>query len=416
MSQSSRWIGPLCLASVLWAFSFGLNAPLASLWMHDAHCSDTQIGENTGVYYLGIALTAGFVPFLMRRWGFGCLLLGMFASALTAAAFPWGGGLFGWFLLRILNGGAAALSLIPLETLVNHRSPSDQRARNFGCYAFCIALGMALGTLVGLEMYPCFPRLAFVLGGMAALLAGVVVLCWQPLMTVEEEHSGEEPLQFARNSLSFGSAWSQGFLEGGMVALLPIYLLSTGLSQDSVSWLMSGLMIGVILAQVPVSWLADRLGRSAVLIACNLVALLGIGCLMLPCGIAWLSLWLFVVGASSGAFYPLGLALLGERVPPGGLARASSWYLGINCVGSMTGPVIAGAFMDWFGRGTLFLAGGGAIVLTLALWIILGCLRAGNSGSHGATATRKQVRSCARWNASSTASRENVAPTTSANG
>jgi MFS family permease len=372
MSQFPRWIIPLCLASVLWAFSFGLNAPLASVWMRDAGYSDTIIGLNTGTYYLGIALAAVLVPWLMRRWGYRCLVLGMAASGLTAAAFPWGGSLFGWFALRGLNGMAGAISLIPLETYVNHNSPPDRRAQTFGYYAFCIALGMALGTLGGLQMYPTNPRTAFLFGGLAPLLGGVVVLGWRPaLATALEDRHGQTPLAFARNFLSFGSAWTQGFMEGGMVALLPIYLLAVGLSETAVSWLMSGVMIGVILAQVPVAWLADRLGRTAVLAGCNAVALLGIGCLLVPAGTAWLAWWLFAVGACSGAFYPLGLALLGERVAPAGLARANAWYLAINCLGSLTGPAVAGAAMDTFGRRALFTTGGAAVVLVLVTWIVL---------------------------------------------
>jgi MFS family permease len=382
MSRPPGWVVPLCVASVLWAFSFGVNAPLASLWLRDAGRSDTLIGLNTGAYYLGIALAAYAVPPLLRRWGYGCLLLGMAASALTAGAFPWGGGLGGWFALRGLNGLAAALSLIPLETYVNRASAPERRSQNFGYYAFCIALGMALGTLVGLQLYAAHPRTAFVLGGVAALLGGAVVLAWRPAFAAaEEERRGKGPLGFGRNFLSFGSAWSQGFLEGGMVALLPVYLLAVGLSEAAVSWLMSGVMIGVILAQVPVAWLADRLGRSGVLVGCNVVALLGIGCLLLPAGTAWLALWLFVVGACSGAFYPLGLAVLGERVPAAGLARANAWYLAINCAGSLTGPVICGAAMDRFGRGALFAVGAAAVGLVLAAWLALGAGRGTAAGA-----------------------------------
>src|SRR5262249_4628378 len=75
--------------------------------------------------------------------------------------------------------------------------------------------------------------------------------------------------------------------------------------------------------------------------------------------------WLFAVGACSGAFYPLGLSVLGERIPPAGLARANAWFLAINCVGSMTGPVMAGRMMDWFGERAMFLAGAAAVVLVL---------------------------------------------------
>jgi MFS family permease len=363
----------ICLVSVGWAFSFGLSAPLASLWLRDATTSDsdtvnTVIGLNTGTYYLGIALAAALVPWLMRRWGHGCAALGMLLSGVTVALFPWGGGYPGWFALRALNGVAGAMSLIPVETLVNRTSSTKQRARNFGCYAFAIALGWALGNLVGLQMYTDRPRTAFVLGGLAAVVAGLITMGWlrwpdEPLHK-RQAVAGLEPV---RNFLSFGSAWSQGFLEGGMVAFLSIYLLCLGLSEVRVGWLTSAIMIAVILFQVPVAWLADRLGRTAVLLGCYAVTAAGL--FVLPfCGdSSWLVFWLFLVGACSGAFYPLGLAILGDRIPPGGLARASACYLAINCVGSLIGPSITGAVMDHFGRPALFASGQAAILVVLAL-------------------------------------------------
>src|SRR5262249_41361408 len=147
----TRILVVLCVAAACWAFSFGLGAPLASAWLHDAGHGNTVVGLNTGTYYLGIALAAGLVPALMRRWGRGCNVLGMLLSGATVALFPWGGSLAGCFVLRVLNGVAGALSLIPLETLVNQNAPPERRARDFGIYAFCVALGWALGTLVGMQ-------------------------------------------------------------------------------------------------------------------------------------------------------------------------------------------------------------------------------------------------------------------------
>jgi MFS family permease len=372
MAPSNRWLQPLCLASVLWAFSFGTNSSLASFWMEAANCDDTLIGLNTSAYYLSIALAACAVPWLMKRWSYRCLLVGMAASGVTAAAFPWGHGLVGWFLLRGLNGVAAALSLIPLEIYVNRRSPEGRRAQNFGYYAFSIALGLALGMLIGIKLSHSWPVSAFLLGGVAALLAALVVVVWKPSFPTIEESSAKPPaLELTANFLSYGSAWSQGFLEGGMVALLPIYLLSTGLSTDDVSYLVAGLTIGIILAQVPVSWVSERLGRSAVLVACNVVTLLGIGAVLLPVGYTWLAVWLFFIGGCSGAFYPLGLALLGERTRPSGLPRASAYFLAINSVGSVVGPTVAGRVSDMFGRSAMFLAAGGAVALVLLVWLVL---------------------------------------------
>lgn len=372
MTRPPRWLTAVCLASVLWAFSFGVSAPLASFWLQDHGYTETVIGLNTGAYYLGIALAASLVPAVMRRHAHRGLFFGMIASAVTVAWFPWGGSLTGLFVLRVLNGAAGALSLIPLETYVNHHSPPDRRAQTFGYYAFSIALGMALGMLVGPKLYPTAPRLAFLLGAAAALLGGVVVWTRLPRtwMAAEEKHA-RTPLEFVRNFLGFGSAWSQGFLEGMMVGLLPTYLLAVGLTKHGIGNLTSSLMIGVILAQVPLAWLADRFGRTRVLVACYLLTLLGMGCLLFTLGYWWLASWLFVVAACSGAFYPLGLSLLGEQLPAGSLSRANAWYLAINCIGSMTGPAIAGKSMDYFGRDTVFVVGGGAVALVLALWIVV---------------------------------------------
>lgn len=362
----------LCLASVGWAFSFGLGAPLASLWLRDGGATDTIIGLNTGIYYLGIAAAAGFVPGLMRRWGRACPVVGMVVSGLTVAWFPWAGSLTAEFGFRLVNGIAAALSLIPLETYVNRCSRPAQRARNFGFYAFAIAFGWALGNLVGLQMYASAARWAFVIGGIGAGLAALVVglgLPW-PAEPVSDARA-RTPLAFRRNFLSFGSAWSQGFLEGGMVAFMSLYLLFLGMSQDRVSWLTSGIMIGVILFQIPVAWLADRFGRTAILVGCYGATMISLAVLPTCTDSGWLTAWLFLVGACSGAFYPLGLALLGERVPAAGLARASAWYLAINCCGSLIGPVVTGAAMDWFGKPAMFPVGMAAVGATLALWLVI---------------------------------------------
>jgi MFS family permease len=379
----------MCVAVAGWAFGFGLGAPLASLWLRDSGWPDSIIGLNTGVYYLGIAVAAGCVPPLLRRWRIFCPVLGMITSGVTVAAFPWATAAYGFFALRALNGVAAAMSLIPLESRVNRDAGPEDRARNFGFYAFSVALGWALGNLVGLQMYPTYPRAAFFLGGLMSITAGLLLLArlpWPAEPAGVREKS--KPIAMRPNFLSFGSAWSQGFLEGGMVAFMSVYLLFLGLSESRVSWLTSAIMIGVILFQVPVAWLADRLGRIQVLLACYATTLAGL-CFLSSCGdSAWLTAALFLVGACSGAFYPLGLAILGERVSGPQLAGASAWYLGINCVGSLIGPVVTGFAMERFGKASMFSAGAGAVLSVLAGWILLELL--GGRRSRGASGNQSR--------------------------
>jgi MFS family permease len=379
-----RTLTVLCLASAGWAFSFGVGAPLAALWLRDAGCRAKVIGANTSVYYLGVAVASLFVPRLMARAGRGCVVAGMVVDAAVTALFPWVGPA-GWFLLRLLGGAATAMSLIPMETLVNHNAPPARRARDFGVYAFSVALGIGLGTLAGLPLYPLAPRLAFALGGLVTLAAAGVA--WRGLpggAAGAEGTAGDQPLSLPGNVLSFGSAWAQGFLEGGMLTFLSIYLLALGYDEPAVSGLLGGLFLGVILFQVPAAWLADRLGRLRVLLACHAVLLAGMACLPFCTGPLGLGTWLFLMGACCAALYPLGLALLGERLPAGALARANAWYLACNCAGSLSGPALMGWAIDAFGQRGQFVAGALAVVLVVANWAVWG-RKAGRAGPQSAT-------------------------------
>lgn len=368
----------LCLAAAGWSFGFGLGAPLSSLWLRDAGCSVAAIGSNTGVYYLGITVAAFFVPWGMKRFGRACPGVGMVLSGLAVAFFPWGSSGACWFGCRLLNGVAGAMSLIPLETAVNRDSAPGVRARNFGLYALSVALGWALGNFAGLQMYAGAARSAFLLGGVVSAASGLLLVTGKPPLaggSADERIWHRVPI--LPNFLSFGSAWSQGFLEGGMVGLLPLYLLWVGLSEDQIGWLTSGVMVGVIVSQVPIGWLADRVGAARVLVGCYVAAAGGL--LVLP-GVratAGLAAGLLLVGACSGAFYPLGLGLLGQRVPASVLPRAGAWYLAVNCVGSFTGPVLTGMAMDLLGQGVLFWVALAAVLGVFIAWAGIAPVRDG---------------------------------------
>ncbi len=364
----------LCLASGGWAFGFGLGAPLASLWLRDAGCSAPVIGLNTSLYYLGVAVASLAVPCLMRRASRLCVVSGIVADAAVIALFPWTDSLLAWFMLRLLGGMATALSIIPMETLVNHNALPEHRARDFGFYAFSVALGIALGSLIGLPLYPLAPRLAFALGSAVTLASGVVAWRGWPVSQAafqpdEVSQVRLENLPYGANTLSYGTAWVQGFLEGGLITFLSIYLLGRGYTEGGVSLLVGGLFAGVILCQVPLAWLADRLGRLYVLLGCHGLLMAALLSVRWCPGTPILAMSLFLLGTCCGALYPLGLALLGERVPPAGLARANACYLASNCAGSLCGPVLFGLAIKWFGQPSQFLAGAVAVAIILGLGI-----------------------------------------------
>jgi MFS family permease len=356
----------LSIASAGWAFSFGLGAPLASRWLDEAGMRAQLVGLNTSLYYVGVALASLLAPWLMRRGDRACLVSGMLLDAVTTAVFPWFGVAWVWFLLRFLGGVGSALALIPMETRVNANAPPDRRARDFGIYAFSVASGIGLGTFLGLLLYPMAPRLAFALGGVMTLAAAVLAAAGLPPSSAPvTEATPESRPSLWRERFSLGTAWVQGFLEGGMLTFLALYLGRLGHTDAVVSGLMGGLFLGVVLIQVPVAVLADRLGRHRVVLSCHLLLLVGLICLPFCGAVPALAVLLFLVGATCAALYPLGLALLGERVPASAMAQANAWYLASNCAGSLSGPLVLGLTIDLAGQRAQFVVGGLAVVLVM---------------------------------------------------
>lgn len=370
-ASSRRTLRMLCLASAGWAFSFGLGAPLSALWLRDAGHGPRLIGLNTSLYYLGVALAAPVAPWLMRRASRACVVVGILGDAVVTALFPWVESLPAWFALRFVGGMATALSLIPMETLINHNAPPHRRASDFGCYAFCVALGVALGALVGLPMYPLAPRSAFALAGAVTLAAALAAwLGWPAEAEAIEDTAAAGPLSLRKNCLSYGTAWVQGFLEGGLITFLSIYLLGLRYTEGAVSLLIGGLFAGVILCQVPVAWMADRWGRLRVLLACHVLLVAALVAVRCFAATAMLAGSLFVLGACCGALYPLGLALLGDRVEAGAMARANACYLASNCAGSLCGPVLFGFVIDVLGQPAQFVFGTMAVLAVVGTGIL----------------------------------------------
>lgn len=373
MALSTRSLVVIGATSACWAFSFGIGSQAISHWLHGQGVSDTVIGLNHSFYYLGLAVAACLVPFMARRLGStNCAALGMIFSGVSLVVFPWAEGEASWYFLRFLNGWAGAMSLVPLETIVSRDSTPDRKTLNFGIYGVSLTLGGALGIGAAPHAYPHGYWLAFCVGAGTPLIAGAALLFGLlPRARAHDSPGVTTPLGWRRNFLSYGTAWSLGFLEGGMLAFLAIFLETRGLSPESAGTLMSVTMVGVILFQVPVGWLADSYGKTPMLLGCYGVVTLGLLAIPWLTNPLWLALVLFAFGACTGAMYPLGLSLLSDRLPESGLARAYAWYLAVECIGSQAGAAAMGKARDLWGETSMFAVGLTAVVVVLVAWLAL---------------------------------------------
>jgi len=135
-----------------------------------------------------------------------------------------------------------------------------------------------------------------------------------------------------------------------LVPLLPFIRDQFGLNYFQAGLLISAFSIASGMANLPMGWLADRLGMKQILalgIGGGSLTALAIG---LSTGYNQLFILTILAGLFSGAYHPVSAAFLGGFFEP----RRRGWALGIHMVGGsfgvMAGPVIGGLlakFLDW---------------------------------------------------------------------
>lgn len=373
MRLSARSLFFICWTVANWAFSFGLGSQLVSHWLHSQGQSDTVIGYGHAFYYLGMAVASFAAPLAMRWLGaIRCVTMGLILTGVTLAIFPWSEHEGVWYVLRCLNGWGGALCVIPFETLVSRDAPPAMKTRYFAYYGVAITLGGALGFVLTPPLGEASYPLAFLIGGIVCVVAAFTLVLGMLGISAHSDFEIERtPLAWRANFLAYATAWCQGFLEGGMVAFLQLFLIWRGFDNDDAGILMGVTTVGVIFFQVPVSWLADRYGKTPILLLCYAVVAFCLLTIPVLSHLVVLAAILFTFGACTGAMYPLGLSLLGDRIPASGLARAYAWFLIVECVGSVAGAAVMGHARDDWGETSMFAIGFLCLLAVLMLALLL---------------------------------------------
>jgi MFS family permease len=108
--------------------------------------------------------------------------------------------------------------------------------------------------------------------------------------------------------------------------------------------------VGTVTLQLPLGWLADKVGRRRLLLVSGVAGAAGAMALPLALGLPSL-LWviLFLWGGFFVGLYTIALAELGERFQGPALAGANGLFVMSYSVGSLAGPPALGVAMDVFG-------------------------------------------------------------------
>jgi len=356
----------------VFAIGTGLSYPLLTLVLDRQGYDPVMIGANAAMMPVGLCLLSPLLPGLAER--IGMAPLGVACSVGTAVLFaalllvPH---IEAWFVIRFLMGGTIAGAFVISETWINQLATPESRGRLIGLYATVVAGGFALGPAILAVIGPDGALPFLIMIGLSLASAGVILALRGRTPRLEREE-GASILNFLRAApvLVLGTA-AVALFEQGSLSLLPLYFLEFGMTERLAAAALTAMIAGNIALQLPMGWLADKIGSRTVLLMCAGVGAVGAALLPLVAGGGW-PLWalLLVWGAGAYGVYTSALIELGHRFS-GTMLVAGNAAFGLAWgVGGLIGPSAGGALMDLSGPHglPLFLAAVYAVVLAVAWW------------------------------------------------
>ncbi|MCO1575058.1 MFS transporter [Crossiella sp. SN42] len=365
---SRRWEPVAAVSTVaVVGLATGLAIPLVSLRLAAAGAGSAVVGAAAALPALGILCAAPLTGPLTRRWPVRTVLLGaLLASALSLLLLTTTADLFAWLVLRFTVGAAAGVLLALGETWINAVAADGVRGRWVAVYTSVFTLCQVSGP--GLLAWLGSGGSAPILVTVAAHLPGLLLLAFTRC-EIDVEHGPRSfgLLGFARAApVIVLAVLLFSFFDSVVLALFPLYGMAYGQPERIAVLLVGAVFAGDALLQVPLGWLADRVDRSRLHLACGAVVLLlalGLPLLMPHPVLLWPALVL--LGGAAGGVYTLGLVRIGERFRGADLVTANACATTLWGLGSLAGPPLGGLAVELLRPDGLMLALAAVTVLFL---------------------------------------------------
>ncbi|MDN5675174.1 MAG: MFS transporter [Pseudomonas sp.] len=357
------------LSSVLSVgLALGVSMPLVSLRLESWGYGSFAIGVMAAMPAIGVLVGASLSSRLAAYFGTAtlmrlCLLAGALSIGLLALlpSYPV------WLALRLLIGVILTIVFILGESWINQLVVEQWRGRLVALYGSSYALSQLAGPLL-LGVLGSEDDLGFWIGAGLLVVAPLVLIGRSGAPSAEACGVGLRDLVgFCRRLpvIAWAIALFAAF-EAMILTLLPVYCLQQGFTTELALFMVSTVVVGDAVLQLPIGALADYMSRRTLFTGCAmtlLVSSLAIPVLMHPPAI-W-PLWV-LFGASAGGLFTLSLILIGERYRDDALVRANAHVAQLWGIGCLIGPLAAGAGSQWVsGHALPLLMAAGAFGLVL---------------------------------------------------
>jgi MFS family permease len=349
-------IGFMMLANGLQGTLLGVRASIEGF-------STFSTGIMMSGYFIGMFIGSFLAPFLVRRVGhirvFSALASLSSISILFHGVYIDPGV---WMIMRIITGISFAGFYVVTESWLNDRASNETRGKVLSIYMLIVTGGMALGQFLLNLAKPESIDLFILISVIISLGLIPILLTVKPApafgtsakMSIFDLYRAS-PLAVIGNGLT-------GMAHGTLFGLGAIYATAVLPDLQAISWFMASFLIGSLIAQWPVGYISDRIGRRAVMAVLSIISVVCCGfAIMISKDNILFYLITLVLGGAAMPMYSICVAYAHDRLEPNQIVAASGSLVMVAGMGAMTGPIIIAFFMDYFaidfyfwGIGTVF--------------------------------------------------------------
>ncbi|TMV08912.1 MFS transporter [Ruegeria sediminis] len=347
----------LFLSVILLQLSTGGVGPLDAISGLKLEFSTEQIGLLGSAHFLGFFIGCWWAPRLMGSVGHSrafaaCTALGavgLIGHTLTDNPFAWAA-------MRVMSGLCVAGCYTVIEAWLNAKLTNEIRGRAMGTYRIADASASLAAQLI----IAVLPPASYISYNILAILCCAALL---PL-TLTKATQPETPnaprlrpgLAWACSPLAVVGVIVSAISSASFRMVGPVYGKEVGLEVDQIAFFLASFVLGGVLAQYPVGWLADKYDRRWVLLWISVAAILACGItaaaggtgtagVMLAAGLfGFMTFPVFSVSAAHANDF----ATTEQRVELS--AALMFWY----AMGAIASPFLASALIQSFGPAALF--------------------------------------------------------------
>ena len=340
--------------------------------------STLSIGGFGAAYFLGFTLGCLRGGELVGRVGHVRVFLAM--TALGSSA-PLIHGLvlepIVWGVLRMMTGYCFAVLYVVIESWLNEQSTNENRGIVFSTYAMISLSVLAAGQMMTLLYDPSGLELFAIASVLVSLGAIPVALSTAPSPEQPEPVKLDLPRLYRISPAAAAGCLVTGLANGSFWSLGPVF--TTKLSGDAslAAWFMTATVIGGALAQWPLGFASDRLGRRKVMLASTTVAVtISLLTFYIVESLSFVAVTLvgFCWGATALPLYAIAVAHANDNAEPVDYVMISSGLLLLYGVGAVVGPFAASTIMTLTSAAGLYVFTGVAH-LALAIFLLVRMLR-----------------------------------------